>query len=244
MNGSELKLRARSCMAQSKPRPVLVGIVYFAVSAIFSYLSARILGGGLTQENLAQYTEHVMNGNYEYAIEYLERVSPSATAYLVEFMLNAVMSIVSVGFMIFLLNTVRGVGACFENLLDGFGFFWKIIVIGILQSIFIALWSCLLVIPGFIAAYRYRMAYYILIDHPEYGPLQCIRESKKMMRGHKWELLGLDLSFIGWWFLGIMPVVGYLVQIWTKPYFGLTYALYYDRLCTSGEASEWNTVEL
>lgn len=248
MNGSELKLRARTYMTQAKPRPVLVGIVYFALSAVFAYLSSRILGVGLTQENLAQYMEHVMNGNYEYAVEYLARVSPSSTAYLLEFLLNAVMTIVSVGFMIFLLNTVRGVGACMENLLDGFAFFWKIILISILEGILIALWSLLLVVPGIIAAYRYRMAYYILIDHPEYSPLQCIRESKKMMRGHKWELFGLDFSFIGWWFLGVMPIVGYLVQIWTKPYFGLTYALYYEGLGANDNAGDsangWNTVEV
>lgn len=244
MNGSELKLRARMYMAQAKPRPVLVGIAYFALSAVFAYLSSKILGVGLTQENLAQYMAHVMNGNYEYAVEYLTRISPSSTAYLVEFLLNAVMTIVSVGFIIFLLNTVRGVGACMENLLDGFAFFWKIILISILESIFVALWSLLLVVPGFIAVYRYRMAYYILIDHPEYSPLQCIRESKRMMHGHKRELFGLDLSFTGWWLLGLMPIVGYLVQIWTKPYFGLTYALYYEGLGANNGDSDWSTVEV
>ena len=107
MNGSELKYRARSYMAQSSPRPVLIGLAYIALTA----LSARILGGGITQENLTQYTEHVMNGNYEYAVEYLDRIRPPFSAYTVEFLLNMVMTIVSVGFMIFLLNTVRGTGA-------------------------------------------------------------------------------------------------------------------------------------
>lgn len=243
MNGSELKYRARSYMAQSSPRPMLIGLAYIALTALIAYLSARILGGGITQENLTQYTEHVMNGNYEYAVEYLDRIRPPFSAYTVEFLLNMVMTIVSVGFMIFLLNTVRGTGACFENLLDGFGFFWKIILLSILQSIFITLWTLLLVVPGLIAAYRYRMAYYILIDHPEYSPMQCIRESKRMMDGHKWELFGLDVSFIGWWFLAALPGVGYLVQVWTRPYFGLTYALYYEQLRVNSGAAGWNTVE-
>lgn len=73
--------------------------------------------------------------------------------------------------------------------------------------------------------------------------MQCIRESKRMMDGHKWELFGLDVSFIGWWFLGALPGVGYLVQVWTRPYFGLTYALYYEQLRVNSGAAGWNTVE-
>lgn len=243
MDRFELKNRARGYMEHARPKPVAVGLAYLVLTILVAYLSARILGGGITEENLRQYMEHVMNGNYEYAVEYLERIRPPFSAYSVELLLRLVMSIISVGFTIFLLNTVRCTGACFGNLLDGFGFFWKIIVLTLLEGLFIALWSLLLIVPGIIAIYKYRMAVYILIDHPEYTAMQCIRESKAMMSGHKWELFELDLSFIGWWLLSLIPGIGYFVQIWTTPFFGLTYALYYEKLRGADtEYVSWNAV--
>lgn len=83
----------------------------------------------------------------------------------------------------------------------------------ILTGIFIFLWSLLLIIPGIIAAYRYRMALYLLLDNPNMSVYQCIRESKRMMVGHKAELFVLDLSFLGWYILSAVP----FVSIWVTP---------------------------
>ena len=100
--------------------------------------------------------------------------------------------------------------------------------------------------PGIIAAYRYRQAIYLLIDHPEMSVMDCIRESKRMMAGHKWELFVLDLSFIGWGFLSSLAMIGWLVRIYTTPYFGLTYALYYEALCgrTAADYTDGTTFEM
>lgn len=46
--------------------------------------------------------------------------------------------------------------------------------------------------------YRYAMAPYLLIDHPELGASAAVRESVAMMKGWKWEFCKLDLSFLGW----------------------------------------------
>jgi len=72
------------------------------------------------------------------------------------------------------------------------------IVAGILQGIFISLWSLLFFIPGIIKGYAYSMTSYILADHPEMEGYQAIKESEKMMSGHKWQLFCLEFSFIGW----------------------------------------------
>ena len=71
-----------------------------------------------------------------------------------------------------------------------------------------------------------RQALYLLLDHPEMGVTECIRESKRLMRGHKAELFILDLSFIGWALLSVIP----FVSIYTIPYTEATYALYYCQL--------------
>jgi uncharacterized membrane protein len=94
------------------------------------------------------------------------------------------------------------------------------------MTLFIFLWSLLLIIPGIIAAYRYRMATYLLIDHPEMSPLECIRASKQMMAGHKGELFVLDLSFIGWYIVGSLCCgVG---TLWVAPYYEATRAQIYE----------------
>ena len=154
----------------------------------------------------------------------------SPAAYIIYLALQLVLTVVAAGFVLFLMNTVRRTGACFGNLLDGFGMLGRIILLNILEWIFITLWSLLFVIPGIIAAYRYRMALYLLLDHPEMSVMQCIRESKRMMKGHKGELFVMDLSFIGWAILESIPVVGYAVQVWTTPYISMSFVLYYEAL--------------
>lgn len=49
--------------------------------------------------------------------------------------------------------------------------------------------------------YRYRMADFVLLDHPEYGAMYALRESRKMMRGNRFGLFRLDLSF--WWYYAL-----------------------------------------
>ena len=49
------------------------------------------------------------------------------------------------------------------------------------------------------------MTYYVMIDNPEYGVLQAMKESKKIMKGHKMDLFLLWLSFIGWGILAMIP---------------------------------------
>lgn len=88
------------------------------------------------------------------------------------------------------------------------------------------LWGLLFVIPGIVASYRYRQALYLLLDHPEMGIMECISESKRMMRGHKAELFILDLSFLGWSLLTIIP----FVSVYVLPYMQSTYAIYYMHL--------------
>lgn len=90
------------------------------------------------------------------------------------------------------------------------------IVLGLLNFVFVFLWSLLLFIPGIIKSYSYSMAYYIKLDHPEYTPNQAITESRRMMNGHKFRLFCLDFSFFGWMFLGVLLCgVGIF---WVQPY--------------------------
>lgn len=104
-------------------------------------------------------------------------------------------------------------------------FIFKLTLLEVFTSIFIVLWSLLLIIPGIMKAYSYSMSELILIDHPEYTPLKAITESKKMMYGHRVELFILGLSFIGWFLLCIVTF-GF-AALWIAPYFNTAKAKFY-----------------
>jgi uncharacterized membrane protein len=72
----------------------------------------------------------------------------------------------------------------------------------LLRSVFTILWALLLIIPGIIKAYAYRMVPYILAENPNIGAKRALAVSQDMTQGHKWDMFVLDLSFLGWYLLG------------------------------------------
>lgn len=84
------------------------------------------------------------------------------------------------------------------------GYYGKIVAAMILRSIYVMLWSLLLVIPGIIKSLEYRMVPYLLAEHPEMTRQEAFRISREMMDGQKWNAFLLDLSFVGWEFLATL----------------------------------------
>lgn len=112
----------------------------------------------------------------------------------------------------------------FERLFDKN--YFKKWLLCFLMDLIIALLLCLFIFPGIICYYKYYFAAAIMADNPNMSPTQAIRVSKKMTSGHKGELLALDLSFIGWFFLTIITCG--IASIYTMPYYMTTKALYYE----------------
>ncbi len=112
---------------------------------------------------------------------------------------------ISYGFTFYAKEVSLGRSPHKYSVLIGFKSFGKVLLLYLLMYLFIFLWAMLFFIPGIIAFYRYRMAPYILIDNPEKSPLQCIRESRDMMVQNKGRLFAVDISFIGWFLLVIIP---------------------------------------
>jgi len=65
-----------------------------------------------------------------------------------------------------------------------------------LMNFLVFLWGLLFVIPGLIAIYRYRQAWYLKSENPDWSAWKCLRESGLMMKGSKWQAFCLDLSFV------------------------------------------------
>ena len=66
----------------------------------------------------------------------------------------------------------------------------------VLMNMRIFLWSLLLVVPGVIATYRYRQAWYLKSDNPDWSAGKCLEASGRMMRGFKWQAFCLDASYV------------------------------------------------
>ena len=129
---------------------------------------------------------------------------------------------------VFLSISRTGEAPKFVRIFDGFKNFGPNLLLGLMITLFTFLWMLLFIIPGIVKMFSYSMAYFIRVDHPEYDWKRCMHESEDMMRGHRWRLFCLMLSFIGWIIVGILALgVGVL---WVAPYIETTTAVFYDDL--------------
>ncbi len=96
------------------------------------------------------------------------------------------------------------------------------------MSVKIILWCLLFFIPGVVMSFAYAMTPYILHERPELSPWEASTRSREMMRGHKFDLFYLCLSFIGWFILAIFTFgIGF---IWLIPYMQMSIAAFYEDL--------------
>ncbi|MBR2266594.1 MAG: DUF975 family protein, partial [Paludibacteraceae bacterium] len=99
----------------------------------------------------------------------------------------------------------------------------------ILEMIIIFLISLItLGIGGIIFSYAYAMVPYLLHDYPELGAREALRMSRELMKGHKWDLFVLQLTFLGWIILAILTCgIGFL---WLIPYMSAAQGHFYQDL--------------
>ena len=115
--------------------------------------------------------------------------------------------ILGAGFAMYCMAIRRGERAEYITLFDGFSFVGKLIGLTIVTALFIWLWSMLFIIPGIIAAYRYRFAPYNLYENPGIGVMEALEMSKRQTMGYKGQIFALDLSYIGWTLLASLPAM-------------------------------------
>ena len=135
----------------------------------------------------------------------------------------------TIGLVSAFLSLVRSGQTKPETLFEGFTEnFVDRMLLGILQPLFIALWSLLFVIPGIVKSYSYAMAPYIMRDNPGISATEAITRSRQMMRGNKWRLFCLHLSFIGWVLLSVLTFG--ILTIFVAPYMQLAVTEFYESI--------------
>ena len=239
----ELKAAARETIRQTRPHAVWVTLAVTAALLIVQGLSLSLNGD--LEAYRATY-ESILAGKPEFV---MPSGAVSLPGWLLTVALDVMGMVLSVGYSLYILRLSRHKNPSFGDVFDAFGVFLRAVWISILRSVVISLWSfvyavpaalfaatmdpvvaaviCLpLLIPMFMAAYSYRLAVFIMLDEPAYSCGQCMALSRMAMNGRKWELFRLDLSFLGWILLSIVPFVG----LYVEPYMGVTAAGWYDRV--------------
>ena len=204
---ADIKREARMKLAPVRGNSVVITLVYLALTFALSGSALSVLN-----------------------IEFGVTVSLAGTAVQV-----LVTSVIMFGYVRYTYNIWKGAPSEIRDLFSGFQNYAQVVVLSLLIGIFIFLWSLLLLIPGIVASYRYRMAYYILMDNPGMSAKQALDASKQMMQGNKADLFVMDLSFLGW---GILCGLTFgILSLWVLPYMQVSYAGFYKDLRQSGTSA-------
>lgn len=204
MNLNEIRLDAKNALRESK-RPALYDtLIYVGITAmlplvlsfLYYLLDAAVegTGGGLSASKL--------RAGYDMA---------SSALYVVSTVASVCTMFFTFGYNATMLLRVRRRQVDSGSILIGFRLLLRVFALTVLMALYIMLWSLLFVIPGLIAAYRYRLAVFILLDDPSMLPSQALRASSNLVRGHKAKLLALDLSF--WYYYVLCAAAAMLTNI-------------------------------
>jgi uncharacterized membrane protein len=213
---SAVKREAREILGGAAVSPYLFTLLLLAISfamhLVDEYISLPVTIARLEQldpQLAASLPAFLRNASF-----------PRLPGMFLQIMITLVSITLGAGATLYHLGIRRGEEMPYAVLFDGFGMAGRVVALGLLRALFIYLWSLLFVIPGIIAAYRYRFALYDLLENPELGPLEAIRMSRAQTAGFKWDLFVLDLSFLGWGLLSLLTMG--LLGIWLNPYYRQT----------------------
>ena len=112
----------------------------------------------------------------------------------VSVMVTLVTVVLGAGFVMYAMAIVRGERAEYLALFDGFSLAGKVILLYIVKTALVMMWSSLFIIPGVIASYRYRFAEMNLYENPDLSAFEAINLSKRQTTGYKKQLFFLDLE--------------------------------------------------
>ena len=119
----------------------------------------------------------------------------------------------------------------------------NVVKILFMRDLKVFLWSLLLIIPGIVKAYEYRMVPYLLAEHPNLSEEEVFHLSREMMDGNKGAAFVLDWSFFGWELLSGCTF-GLLGIFYVQPYKCLTNAALYTELSSAYRQSTTDETQM
>lgn len=190
--------------------------LYYGAAFVVTLISS-LLGGGAGQGGGAG-TLREYKDDFYYT---LSGMNPASLymLFITVFGILAVVGVIAILFKIFIGNPIlvgknrffmesrqllgsAGIGKVFW--VFSCGHYLNVVKIMFLKDLFTFLWTLLLVIPGIYKGYEYAMIPYILSENPEADSRDVFAITKDMMEGNRFQLFLLELSFIGWYLLGLL----------------------------------------
>lgn len=227
----ELKERARQGLSQ-----------YYGVS-ILAVIITGLLGGEISTSGGVRFS---ITKRYNISLDgsgFFGHVPFRLEQIFFFFMVAMITLVLSLAFSVFLSNvveagkcryftmsTLEGADAGLGELFGCFrsGRYLNTVKVQFLRKLYEALWTMLLILPGIIKHYEYYMVPYLIAEYPDMDSREIFRLSREMMDGNKFDTFILELSFLGWRFLGLLACgVGIFFEI---PYEEATYAELYLKL--------------
>lgn len=224
-----IKAEAKQMIRTARVSPYVVTLMVILIGFMLDRAVDLVEGGALfySYHLTREYIEILASGNAE-ALQRLLMSLPESTgmSFFFSTLTSLVMLVLNGGYYIYCMGVRQGAEMPYSTLADGLGVAGKLIWCWIQMSVKIFLWSLLFWIPGIIAVYRYRFAYYNILTDGSLSAGDAIRLSCQQTNGMKVELFVLDLSFLGWEILAALSFG--LLNIWLMPYITLCDLAYFE----------------
>ncbi len=229
LNRVEIKAEAKEIMRTARVSPYIVTLLVIVVGFTLNRVVDLVQGGSLffSYDRYRSYLAIVSSGDME-ALErwILSLPQDTGASFFLSILVSLVMLVLNGGYYIYCMGIRQGAEMPYATLADGLGVAGKLIWCSIQIGVKVFLWSMLFWIPGIIAAYRYRFAYYNILTDGSLSAGDAIRLSCQQTQGLKGQLFVLDLSFIGWSILSSMTMG--LLGVWLTPYMTLCDLAYFE----------------
>lgn len=225
LNRPQIKADARLLIRTAAVSPLIMSAIVLLIVFLLERVSDLAQYGDLfyTYTYNGAYLEALLSGNAS-ALPTL--VSSSSIPWFFSVLVSLFTTILYGGYYTYCLGIHRGVRMPYSTLLDGLSVSGKLIWCGIQMAVKATLWGLLFLVPGFIAVYRYRFAYYNILTDDSLSAGEAIRLSCQQTAGIKGDLFMLDLSFIGWSIVASLTFG--LLNIWLIPYMTLSDLGYFE----------------
>ena len=232
MDRSTVKAQAKAIVLDRRKPILIASALFLALALLLSYLSMRLQLPPADKFSMLSesITNLILQGDYEAAYNLAGSFQPSFLESLISAVLSYLLEILAFGYLLLLYRAVHGQEPSPGMLLDGFSLWLKVLLVALISRLVVTLGLWAFLIPGILVFYSYRMAPYLLASHPDYGVVDSLRESRQRMHGHRIELFLLDLSFLGWLLLSLVPILGLLAAIRVLPYWNCSCIVMYDAI--------------
>ena len=182
LNRIELKLNAKAITKSARVSAYQMTLLYLVIRFVLGLADNYVSADEGTWVEI---------GDMQFQVQSLfhHAAFPTPVVVFVSVLVWLLGCVLAAGYVLYHQGVRRGEEMPISSLFDGFGFVGKIVLLNLVITVFVALWSILFIIPGIIAGYRYRFALYNLCENPELGVMDALNMSKAQTKGYKLDLL-------------------------------------------------------